>query len=136
MLQLSGAGMTNVCPTGTRIYAAKDRVKLLRGAESMNAAITAHQPEIMKLCREFHVQRLELFGSALHAGFDPEQSDVDLLVEFEPVPPSAYATAFLDFKAAMEQLLGRPVDLVVASAIRNPYFRQSVQHSKALLYAA
>ena len=102
----------------------------------MNAAIVAHQPEIKKLCREFHVQRLELFGSALKAGFDPERSDVDFLVEFAPLPPSAYAVAFFGFKAEMEQLLKRPVDLVVASAIRNPYFQQSVQQSKTLLYAA
>jgi len=38
--------------------------------------------------------------------------------------------------ASLEQLLGRPVDLVVASAIKNPYFRQSVEQTKALLYAA
>jgi hypothetical protein len=57
-------------------------------------------------------------------------------VEFEALPAAAYATAFLGFKEALEQLFGRPVDLVVASAIRNPYFRQSVEQGKALLYAA
>jgi hypothetical protein len=102
----------------------------------MNSAIGAHKPEIMNLCRDFHVQRLEIFGSALSAGFDPERSDFDFLVEFAPLPTGAYATAFFGFKAALEELLGRPVDLVVASAIRNPYFRQSVEQSKALLYAA
>jgi|ERR1700758_465242 uncharacterized protein len=102
----------------------------------MNAAIAAHKPEIMKLCRDFHVRRLEIFGSALKAGFSPEQSDYDFLVEFAPLASGAYATAFFGFKAELERVLGRPVDLVVASAIRNPYFRQSVEQSKALLYAA
>ena len=37
---------------------------------------------------------------------------------------------------ALEQLFQRPVDLVVESAIKNPYFRESVERSKALLYAA
>jgi uncharacterized protein len=102
----------------------------------MNAAISAHQSELVNLCREFHVQRLELFGSALSSGFDPERSDFDFLVEFEPLPAGGYATAFFGFKEALERLFARPVDLVVPSAIRNPYFRQSVEQGKALLYAA
>jgi hypothetical protein len=102
----------------------------------MNAAIAAHQAEIVKLCRKYHVQRLDLFGSAVKAGYNPERSDFDFLVEFAPLPSGAYATAFFDFKAQLEQLLDRPIDLVVASAIRNPYFRQSVEQSKTLLYAA
>jgi uncharacterized protein len=102
----------------------------------VHASIATHQPKIAKLCREFHVQRLELFGSALSAGFDPARSDFDFLVEFAPLPSGAYATAFFGFKAALEQLFGRSVDLVVASAIRNPYFRQSIEQTKALLYAA
>jgi predicted nucleotidyltransferase len=39
-------------------------------------------------------------------------------------------------KEAFEELLGRPVDLVVASAVRNPWFRKGIEQSKALLYAA
>jgi predicted nucleotidyltransferase len=42
----------------------------------------------------------------------------------------------LGFKEALEQLFGRSVDLVVPSAIRNPYFLESVERGKALLYAA
>lgn len=102
----------------------------------MNAAIAAHKAEIMKLCRDFHVRRLELFGSALKANFDPEQSDYDFLVEFAPLPSGKYASAFFGLKEGLETLLGRPVDLVVASAIRNPYFKQSVEQNKSLLYAA
>ncbi len=102
----------------------------------MNTEISVHQPEIAELCREFHVQRLELFGSALNESFDAARSDFDFLVEFAPLPSGAYVDAFFGFKAAMEQVLRRPVDLVVDSAIRNPYFRKSVERGKALLYAA
>jgi hypothetical protein len=98
--------------------------------------VAAHHSELAKLCREFHILRLELFGSALSGAFDSERSDLDFLVEFEPLDPGDYATAFFGFKDALEQLFGRPVDLVVASAIRNPYFRRSVDENKALLYAA
>ncbi len=102
----------------------------------MNPAIAKHQTELIQLCPRFHVQRLELFGSAVSHAFNPEASDLDFLVEFEPMPSGGYATAFFAFKEALEQLFGRPVDLVVDFAIRNPYFRQSVEQNKALLYAA
>ncbi|HUD23454.1 MAG TPA: nucleotidyltransferase domain-containing protein [Acidobacteriaceae bacterium] len=102
----------------------------------MNASIAARQSDLKKLCREFHVQRLDLFGSALSDAFDAERSDLDFLVEFEPLSAGDYATAFFGFKDALERLFGQSVDLVVASAIRNPYFLQSVERGKALLYAA
>ena len=99
-------------------------------------AIASRRSELMELCRQFHIRRLELFGSALSGSFDAGRSDFDFLVEFEPLPEGSYATAFFGFKEALEQLFGSPVDLVVPSAIRNPYFRQSVEKAKALLYAA
>jgi uncharacterized protein len=102
----------------------------------MNFTIAEHRDELIKLCRQFHVRQLELFGSALGDAYDPESSDLDFLVEFEAMPNGGYAAAFFGFKESIEQLFGRPVDLVVGSAIRNPYFRQSIERSKALLYAA
>lgn len=98
--------------------------------------IEHRRSELAALCRQFHVQRLEVFGSAARGGFDAVTSDLDFLAEFETMPPSAYATAFFEFKEALERLFRRPVDVVVPSAIRNPWFRESVDSSKALLYAA
>ncbi len=102
----------------------------------MNSTIAENRAELIALCRQFHVRRLELFGSALGDAYDPERSDLDFLVEFEAMPDGGYATAFFGFKESLEQLFARPVDLVVGSAIRNPYFRQSIEQSKALVYAA
>lgn len=102
----------------------------------VNALIAPHQAEVEELCRQFHVQRLELFGSALQLSFDAQRSDLDFLVEFGPLASGEYASSFFGLKEAFEHLFGRPVDLIVSSAIRNPYFRQSVEQSKTLLYAA
>ena len=76
------------------------------------------------------MRRLDLFGSAAGDDFDPARSDLDFLVEFQPVPPGGYADAFFGLKESLEQLFGRPVDLVAAAAIRNPYFRESVEGSQ------
>lgn len=102
----------------------------------MLAIIDQKRLELMELCRRFHVKQLEIFGSALTEGFDSASSDFDFLVEFEHLPPADYASAFFAFKESLEDIFGRPVDLVVSSAIRNPYFRQSLERCKALLYAA
>ena len=113
--------------------AAPNPKSLAPGSISANGE---HSAALLELCRRFHIQRLELFGSAVNGDFDPTRSDLDFLVEFTPLSDGLYATAFLDFKLAVEDLLDRPIDLVVASAIRNPYFRESIERNKALLYAA
>ncbi|MEA2165158.1 MAG: uncharacterized protein QOK37_3285 [Thermoanaerobaculia bacterium] len=92
--------------------------------------------ELEQLCRQYHVRQLDLFGSAATGTSRSSESDLDFLVEFQPIPPGAYADTFFGLLEALEQLFGRPIDLVVASAIRNPYFRQSVEQTRALLYAA
>jgi hypothetical protein len=98
--------------------------------------IEEHRAELVELCRRHHVIRLSLFGSATRDDFDPERSDLDFLVEFEPQPPGGYADSFFGLLESLESLFGCSIDLVVASAIRNPYFRQSVDQTKSLLYAA
>ncbi len=92
--------------------------------------------QVADLCTRFKVRRLELFGSATGPGFDPDKSDLDFLVEFEMLPVGQYADAYFGFREALAELFGRPVDLVVSSAVANPYLRESIDRTRALLYAA
>jgi predicted nucleotidyltransferase len=99
--------------------------------------VSERKAEIEKLCRRLGVSRLELFGSAATGGFRAEDSDLDLLVEFQSAAPSTgYADRYFELLESLELLFDRPVDLVVGFAIRNPYFREAVDRTKALLYAA
>ena len=91
--------------------------------------------EIARLCRLHGVRKLEVFGSILRSDFDPERSDVDVLVEFEPQVASSFAN-FLDLKEALERVLGRPVDLVELHTVRNRRLRYYIEHSKSPVYAA
>lgn len=102
----------------------------------VNPVFAEHAAALADLCRRYGVQRLELFGSAATGRDDPVRSDLDFLVEFEPLPDGSYADAYFGLLEGLEALFGRPVDLVVASAIRNRYFRESVDQTKTLLYAA
>jgi hypothetical protein len=102
----------------------------------VNPQVAQSRAAIERLCRDYHVQRLELFGSAATGQDRPEKSDLDFLVEFDQLPAGSYADAYFGLLESLQRLFHRPVDLVVASAIKNPYFRQAVERSKTLLYAA
>jgi len=91
--------------------------------------------EIRRSCARFRVRRLELFGSATSTSFDPSRSDLDFLVEFEDLG-QGYFDAYFGLLEALEGLFDRPVDLVMSRAVKNPYFLESVQASRTLLYAA
>ena len=91
---------------------------------------------IENLCRRFQVRRLELFGSAASGGFNPRSSDLDFLVEFDDLPPGEYEDAYFGLLEALQKTFRRNVDLVVARSVRNPYLLESIQQSRALLYAA
>ncbi len=94
-------------------------------------------PELERLCRLHGVQKLEVVGSAARElDFDPVQSDIDLLVEFEPGRRPATLRAFFELREALERIVGRPVDLLMLEAVRNPYVKASLERSRRLLYAA
>jgi predicted nucleotidyltransferase len=102
----------------------------------MEQRIEQKREQLAEVCRQHRVRQLALFGSALRGDFDPGRSDLDFLVEFEPLPPGTFADTYFGLIEALECLFERPVDLVVESAIKNPYFRESVARNHTLLYAA
>lgn len=102
----------------------------------MHPSIARHRETIEALCRRYHVRRLEVFGSAARGeDFDPDHSDADFLVEFEPQAVSTLAE-FFEFRDDLSKLLGRPVDLVEAGTIRNPYVLETIDRSRETVYGA
>jgi predicted nucleotidyltransferase len=93
-------------------------------------------PAIAVLCRRLGVQCLDLFGSVLTNRFDPERSDLDFLVAFQPMPAGQYATACRELRAVLEQLFARRVDLLTENALVNPYLRRQIEAEKRRLYPA
>ena len=98
--------------------------------------IEENRKALESLCRRYRVRRLELFGSAVGKSFDHESSDLDFLVEFRELRENEYADAYFGLLADLKALFHREVDLVVESAVKNPYFRESIERSRTLLYAA
>ena len=89
--------------------------------------------KIALLCEEFKVEKLWVFGSATKSSFSAE-SDVDFLVSFENMKPKDYAENYFLLAENLEEILGRDVDLVTVNSLSNPYFIQSVEESKTLIY--
>jgi len=79
---------------------------------------------------------LDLFGSALTDQFNTATSDLDFLVEYEPMAPELLVDSYFGLLEALEALFQRSVDLVSARAIRNPYFAESVQATRQPVYVA
>jgi predicted nucleotidyltransferase len=99
---------------------------------SVARVITAHRDDIERLCRRYGVRHLALFGSAARADFDSQTSDVDLVAEFGPT--DSPARQYFDFKAALEELLGRPVDLVELAALPESRLRRIIARTQVPLY--
>ncbi len=102
----------------------------------MDMTVQGQREQIGELCRSYAVRRLGLFGSAVRDDFDPEHSDLDFLVQFEPMPPQRHADAYFGLLADLEALFGRRVDLVESAALRNPYRRREIEATQVLLHAA
>lgn len=102
----------------------------------MHPLIDQHRPGIAAICLRYRISRLDVFGSAARADdFNPTSSDADFLVEFAS-DAHVGLEEFFGAKTALEQLLGRGVDLVEPAAVRNPYVLASINRHREQVYAA
>lgn len=96
--------------------------------------IPVRQEQIEAFCRKWKIRELALFGSVLRDDFRAE-SDVDVLVEFEP--ETRYTLFdFLDIQEELREMFGRPVDLVQKSAVTNPFVRHHIRHNRQVVFRA
>ncbi len=99
----------------------------------MNRAIKLPKEKIAEFCRAHHIRHLAVFGSALRSDFRPD-SDIDMLVEFEPEHiPSLFGMARLE-RELSALLGGRKVDLRTPEDLSR-YFRQEVLQEAEVQYA-
>jgi len=98
----------------------------------MSSHFSIDRAKLADFCRRHHIRLLALFGSVLREDFGPE-SDVDVLVEFEP--GHAPGLEFMDIEAELSVLLGRKVDLSTPGFL-SPYFRDEVLKEAEVQYAA
>jgi predicted nucleotidyltransferase len=102
----------------------------------MDAVVADRLSELRALCARRRARRLAVFGSAVSGGFDPSTSDLDFVVEFEPLPPAQHADSYFRLCEDLEGLFGRPVDVVELAPIRNPYLLAAIHETQVVVYEA
>ncbi len=98
----------------------------------MSVRIEIPQQELAEFCRRNRIRRLALFGSVLREDFGPD-SDIDVLVEFEP--DTHVGLRFFELEAELAEILGRDVDLNTPGFL-SKYFRDRVLAEAEVLYDA
>ncbi len=98
---------------------------------SVMTATDLYSTEVAALCRKYHAQTLNMFGSMARGEARPE-SDIDLLVRFsEPVT----LLQLVALERELSAILGRKVDLVTEASI-SPYLRKQILKEQRSVYAA
>jgi predicted nucleotidyltransferase len=92
--------------------------------------ITIPEAAIADFCQRHHIRKLALFGSVLRDDFSPD-SDVDVLVEFEPGQTPGFV--FFNMQDELAEILGRKVDFNTADFL-SEYFRDKVVSRATILY--
>ena len=93
-----------------------------------------YKEHIRNICTSLSVERLELVGSATRNDFQPDKSDIDVLVDFKG--NERLFERYFDLKEQLEQCFGRRVDVIQRMALKNPYVKHSIDCDRIALYEA
>jgi len=96
--------------------------------------IQQNRSAVADACRKFGVRRLEVFGSAVHGGFNAQSSDLDFIANFLPPLHPGVADRFFGLADALERIFSRPVDLLTDAMIRNPVLLEEINRDRTLVY--
>ena len=98
------------------------------------AKIDIPKDKIEDFCKRWKIAEFSIFGSALRDDFSP-RSDIDVLISFEPDFPWSLFD-WIDMIEELKGILGREVDLVEKSGLRNPFRRHEILNNRQVIYAA
>lgn len=102
----------------------------------MQSFLPTKKEDLKQICQLLNVKRLYVFGSAVSGEFR-DDSDIDFLISFtENLTPEEYADNFFTLHHRLRELFGREIDIVTERTLSNPYFIESVNETKELIYEA
>lgn len=97
--------------------------------------INISKDQIESFCKKWKVKELALFGSILRSDFNPQTSDVDVLISF--LPSENWGWELVAMKEELETIFNRKVDLIEKIAVeksRNPIRKNEILSSYEVLY--
>jgi uncharacterized protein len=90
---------------------------------------------IQELCRTYDVKKMYAFGSVCTYNFDND-SDIDILILFKDISIEKYTDNYFELYYKLEELFKRKIDLLPENSLSNPFFIESINETRQLLYAA
>ena len=100
----------------------------------MKSFLTDKLPDLVDILKSYRVKSAYAFGSVCTEAFN-DKSDIDLLVKFEDgIEPMEYSDNYFNLLFKLRDLLGREVDLVSETSLKNPYFIKSVNLTRQAIY--
>ena len=103
---------------------------------TLNPFLRINLAQIREACTAFGVKRLYVFGSITNERFSP-QSDIDFLVSFKKSAQNRFFDNYMDLHYRLAEITNRKIDLLTEDALindPNPYFNQTVENSKTLIF--
>jgi predicted nucleotidyltransferase len=101
---------------------------------NLTSLIRERYSDFVNLCRSHKVDKIYAFGSSITDHFDPDSSDIDIVVRIDIADPADRGETLLSLWDKLEALFQRKVDLLTEDSIRNPYLRSNINRTKKLIY--
>jgi uncharacterized protein len=103
----------------------------------MQPIIEDRKEELKRICERLKIRRLYAFGSAVSSDKFRENSDIDFLITFDDsISPEEYSENYFQLMDRLKELFNREIDVITERSLSNPYFIESVNKSKVLIYEA
>lgn len=97
-----------------------------------------HIPSLNQLCERYQIAQLWIFGSSTRPTQFSDESDLDFLYVFDDEgsykEDFSYAANWSDFLDDLRELFNRDIQLIPYGDFPNPYFKESVEATKVLIY--
>lgn len=96
--------------------------------------IENRKEEFAILCTHHKVKALYAFGSSITERYNPDHSDIDLLVEIDENNPIERGEMLISLWDSLEEFFHKKVDLLTDASLKNPFLRKSIDSTKVLIY--
>lgn len=102
----------------------------------MQQLLEKRKKELIAICQALNIKRLYAFGSVVSESFRKD-SDIDFLISFEDdLTVDEYTKNYFTLHYKLRELFKRDIDIVTERTLSNPYFIESINESKQLIYEA
>ena len=102
----------------------------------MQLILEKRKEDLKSICKILHIKRLYAFGSVVSDTFN-EKSDIDFLISFaDNLSVEEYTNNYFLLHYKLRELFNREIDIVTERTLSNPYFIESINETKELIYEA